>query len=120
MEPEDKLQQIKSDLQPYIRMMGTLADQVLVQDVSNYPIFVVHPNTIELGLPVVEKGANNRWAIHVSTLEEFSAKQLIQSDKIAEFRRVYKDPEYHLCLFVLSDLGAQFIFLPRGIHPAEE
>ncbi|HRW74409.1 MAG: hypothetical protein R2787_16155 [Saprospiraceae bacterium] len=117
MEAEEKLQQIKSDLQPYIRMMGTLADQVLVQDVSNYPIFVIHPDTIELGLPVVEKSAHNRWAIHVSTLEEFSTKQIIQEDKIQEFRRIYKDPKAHLCLFVLSDLGAQFIFLPRDGQP---
>lgn len=118
MEAEEKLQQIKADLQPYIKMMGTLADQVLVQDVSNYPIFVIHPDTIELGLPVVEKGAHNRWAIHVSTLEEFSAKQIIQEEKIQEFRRVYKDPARHLCLFVLSDLGAQFIFLPRDAQQA--
>jgi hypothetical protein len=114
MEAENKLQQIRKDLQPYIKMMGSLADQVLVQDVSNYPIFVIHPDTIELGLPVVEKGPNNPWAIHVSTLEEFSAKQLIQEEKVAEFRKVYKDPEHHLCLFVLSDLGAQFIFIPRS------
>ncbi len=119
MEPEDKLQQIKTDLQPFIKMMGTLADQVLVQDVSNYPIFVIHPDTIELGLPVVEKGPNNKWAIHVSTLEEFSAKQVIQPEKVTEFRNVYKDPELHLCLFVLSDLGAQFIFLPRMNRSSE-
>lgn len=118
MEPENKLQQIKTDLQPYIELMGRLADQVMVQDVSNYPIFVIHPDTIELGLPVVEKGDNNRWAIHVSTLEEFSTKQLIQEEKVAEFRKVYKDPEHHLCLFVLSDLGAQFIFLPREEQPS--
>lgn len=118
MEAEEKLQQIKSDLEPYIPMMGTLADQVLVQDVSNYPIFVIHPDTIELGLPVVEKGPQHRWAIHVSTLEEFSARQIIQEDKIREFRQVYKDPARHLCLFVLSDLGAQFIFLPRTTKPS--
>jgi len=32
---------------------------------------------------------------------------------VQDFRQVYKDPEANLCLFVLSDLGAQFIFIPR-------
>jgi hypothetical protein len=113
MEPAEKLKQIEAEIRPWIPLMGRLADQVLDQEVSRYPIFVVHPATIELGLPVVEKGPDSRWSIHVSTLEEFAAKQVIEAQKVPDFRQVYKDPEANLCLFVLSDLGAQFIFIPR-------
>lgn len=113
MEPAEKLKQIEAEIRPWIPLMGRLADQVLDQEVSRYPIFVVHPATIELGLPVVEKGPNSRWSIHISTLEEFAAKQIIEAEKIHDFREVYRDPELRLCLFVLSDLGAQFIFIPR-------
>lgn len=100
-------------MRPWLPVMGRLADEVLDQDVSRYPIFVVHPASIELGLPVVEKGEHSRWSIHISTLEEFAARQVIEMEKVADFRQVYKDPLAFLCLFVLSDLGAQFLFLPR-------
>ena len=113
MDKEAKLQQIQEEITPFRAVMGSLADQILVQDVSRYPIFVVHPATIEVGLPVIEKGETSRWSVNVSTLEEFATKQIIQPEKVAEFRKVYKDPESFLCLFLLSDLGAQFVFMPR-------
>ncbi len=116
MEPETKLKQIEAEIRPWLPLMGRLADEVMDQDVSRYPIFVVHPATIELGLPLVEKGEESRWSIHVSTLEEFVGRQIVLADKVDEFREVYKDPSFYFCLFVLSDLGAQFIFLPRGVH----
>ena len=52
-------------------------------------------------------------SIHISTLEEFSTKQIILADKIENFKQVYKNPSEQLCLFVLSDLGATFVFIPR-------
>ncbi|MBP6183934.1 MAG: hypothetical protein KA479_03275 [Saprospiraceae bacterium] len=113
VDPEVKLKQIEADIRPWMAVMGNLADQVRDQDVSRYPIFVVHPATIELGLPVVEKGDQSRWSIHISTLEEFSTKQIILADKIENFKQVYKNPSEQLCLFVLSDLGATFVFIPR-------
>ncbi len=113
VDPEVKLKQIEAEIQPWLPMMGKLADQVQDQDISRYPIFVVHPATIELGLPVIEKGEQSRWSIHISTLEEFSTKQIIQPEKLEDFKQVYKDPAEQLCLFLLSDLGATFIFIPR-------
>lgn len=113
MDPEEKLRSIKAEIAPWLGVMGRLADQVRDEDISRYPIFVVHPATVELGLPIVEKGERSRWSIHVSTLEEFHVKGLIQPERIDEFRRVYKDPDEQLCLFILSDLGAQFVFMPR-------
>jgi hypothetical protein len=34
-------------------------------------------------------------------------------ERIDHFRSIFKDPDAFFCLFTLSDLGAQFIFLPR-------
>lgn len=112
MEAAEKLQQIKDDLRPWHDLMLTACNQVIDQDISRYPILVVHPATVEIGIPLVEKGKVARWSIHISTLEEFATKQLIFPEKIDDFRAVYKQHDQHYCLFILSDLGAQFVYMP--------
>lgn len=110
----EKLMIIENDLQKYHALLSKASDEILEKEVSKYPIFVIHKQDIALGVPLVirEKHETN-WSIHVSTLEEFSVKKLIKDDKIDDFRETYKSPKTHLCVFVLSDIGAQFLFIPR-------
>ena len=56
---------------------------------------------------------NGKWSVNASSLEEFVTKQIIQPDKVDNFKSVFKNPESDLCLFVLSELGAKFVFIPR-------
>jgi hypothetical protein len=110
--------QLKQELLPYINIMTKAAETIMVKDISKYPILVVHQQEIELGVPVVTRDAKERkWSIHASTLEEFAMKQVIAADKIEDFQGVYKDASQFLCLFVVSELGANFIFIPRIDHP---
>ena len=105
---------LKEELQPYAKVLGSAADVIRDQDVSKYPVFVAHQQEVAIGLPLIEKekkGGN--WNIHASTLEEFAAKNLIFDEKINDFIQTYKDPDAFVCVFVLSELGANFVFLPR-------
>jgi hypothetical protein len=105
---------LEKELQPYRNVMTRAVDAILDKEVSDYPILVVHQQTIELGVTIVDrKNTGGTWSIHASSLEEFAMKQLIETGKIEDFQSIYKDPKEHLCLFVISELGAQFIFLPR-------
>ncbi len=110
----EKLMIIEQELKGFMEILGNAADEIIRQDVSKYPIFVLHKQTIALGVPIVvrEKHETN-WSINASTLEEFSVKNLIVKNKIDGFRKTYKSSKSHLCVFVLSDIGAQFIFIPR-------
>lgn len=110
----EKLMIIENDLNRFKAILSKASDEILDQDVSKYPIFVIHKQKIALGVPLIlrEKHETN-WSIHVSTLEEFSVKKLILKDKIDKFRETYKNPRQYLCVFVLSDIGAQFLFIPR-------
>lgn len=115
MDPKDKLFEIRAELEVYKPMFAQATEMILDEDISKYPIFVVHTDTIEMGVSLVERGeTTGKWSIHVSTLEEFATKQLIQSDKLDDFKKVYKNPIENYCLFVLSDLGARFIFIPAS------
>ncbi|RMG81400.1 MAG: hypothetical protein D6714_13020 [Bacteroidetes bacterium] len=115
MTDNEKLQQLQTELQPYQALLCQAADTILEQDVSNFPIFVIHQHTVDIGIPMVQggKGAGN-WSVNASSLEEFVAKQIVRPDRVENFKEVYKDPATHLCLFVLSELGAKFVFIKRN------
>lgn len=109
-----KIEKLEAELKPYLSVMGKAADAILDQDVSSYPIFVVHQHTVDIGLPLIEKAEGEaNWSVNATTLEELATKKIVEMSKVEDFKEVYKDPEDQLCLFVLSDLGANFIFIPR-------
>jgi hypothetical protein len=105
---------LQDELKPYINAMGQAADIIRDQDVSKYPIMIVHQNELTMGLPLIEKEKHfGNWNVNASTLEEFVSKNIVFNEKIEEFILNFKDPDSQICVFVLSELGANFIFLPR-------
>jgi len=114
MKEEVILKQIEREIRQYVPILSKASDSVLDQDISNYPIFIVHQGELELGISVIDpKKVQSQWAVNLSILEEFAAKQLIKPDKIDAFREVFKNPQEQLCLFVISEIGANFIFIPK-------
>lgn len=112
---------LEEELSAYRDILGKAADAVVTQEVSDYPIFVVHQQIMDMGIPIVEKdGIQKKWSVNVSSLEEFVTKQIIQPERVENFKEVYKDPEVSLCLFVLSELGANFIFIPRWLRDKKQ
>ena len=111
----EKYLQLEEQLKPFRNIMNKASDTILDQEVSSYPIFVTSKLEINIGVALVARDPQKRldWYIHASTLEELHTKNIVLNDKLDEFRKVFKDPTLNLCLLVLSDLGAQFIFLPR-------
>lgn len=110
-----KFIQLEHQLKEFRDILDRASQEMRNQDLTNYPIFVVHQQEVELGVKIVDsETTNSSWDIHASTLEEFTYKNLIRSEKLDEFKKVYKDPDDYFCLFVISELGAQFIFLPTA------
>ena len=113
---EEQLNKLKETLTPHVDSLGKYVDLLLDKEVSNYPIFIASKNhEIELGIPLDMDSSHPRaWVLKASTLEEFVAKQLIRSDKVADFKSVYKNPKNHVCLFCVTDFGATFVFIKRN------
>ena len=110
-----KLKVLEQEMQTYKPILRKAADSILDQEVSKYPIFVLHQQEVSIGVPIIEKEkVKGNWSVNASSLEEFATKNLIESAKIDNFKKVYKDPKNYLCLFVLSELGATFVFIPRA------
>lgn len=105
---------LQNELDIFRKLMTQAAKVILDKDVSSYPIMVAHQQELELGMPIFKREENkgSKWSVHASTLEEFVSKQIIFPEKIEEFKSNYKDANSNVCVFVLSELGAEFIFLP--------
>ncbi len=106
--------QLEKELDIYRKLMSQAADVIRVKDVSDYPICVAHQQEMEIGMLIHDsKKQGGKWNIHASTLEEFVTRQIVFDDKVDEFKSNYKDGDSYVCVFILSELGAQFVFLPR-------
>ncbi len=101
-------------LKKYRSSLAEAAETVRTQDVSNYPIFVASKTELELGIPLLLRGAlPDDWAVNASTLEEFHVKRIIEAEKIDDFRTLYRQHSDEICVFVLlNDGAAKFIFIP--------
>jgi len=114
MDIQTQYRQLEEDLKAYKKLMAQIADTVLDNEVSKYPLFVIHRDQLDLGVLLVDhEDGKSKWSIQSSTLEVLAAKKVIGMDKVDRFRQVFKDPQQFLCLFVLSDMGPSFVFLPR-------
>lgn len=112
MKNEGLVTQLEKELQLYVNILAEAVQVVMDQDVSNYPILVLSKEPLEIGVPISKSSKSMDWIINISTLEEFVAKQVILSDKVENFKQVYKDPRDFFCLFVHDAGSAQFIFMP--------
>ena len=108
---------LQEELDIYRKLMTQAAKVILDQDVSSYPILVAHQQELELGMPIFKREDNEgaKWSIHASTLEEFVSRQIVFPEKVDEFKSNYKDASENVCVFVLRELGAEFIFIPTKV-----
>ena len=111
-----KYLKLREEVKPYLKMLKEASRTIRDQDVSNYPIFVFHQQEIELGVSLVRhEDISGNWSVNASTLEEFVVRQLIEEERVKGFKKHYHDPDTHFCLFVLSELGPEFIFIPQEL-----
>ena len=114
MNEEQFYQNLEQDLVNQKAIMNKAVELVLDQEVTDYPIFVLHQAPIEIGVALIEGGnIYSKWYIQVSSLEELATKQIIRADRIAGFREIYKDPTQYFCLLLINDAKIDFLFLPR-------
>ena len=110
---ESPLKSLESDLKFYSESIKEVATEIMLEGISEYPIFVAHQHEVKLGEPILDRiELNTEWSIHASTIEEFSEKGIIQENKKDRFIAQYKDPQHFMCLFVIVPEGANFVFYP--------
>lgn len=114
MQQAEEFLKLKDQLKAYIGLLDKAGSIIENEGVSKYPIMVVHKQEVEIGIPMeLNTDLPGKWSINASTLEEFVSKRIIEDHKIEDFRNLYRQHEHHVCIFILSELGAQFIFFEK-------
>ena len=113
--PDERFKILEKELKPYLEVLEQAVDTILDQEVSDFPIMVIHQSEVEVGIPLVDrKKVVGNWSVNASTLEEFTVKNLITPEKIDSFKSLYESHSDQICLFLLSEFGANFVFIKRS------
>ena len=106
---------LENELKDYKKVLREAYDTILDQEVSDFPIMIVHKEEMhQVGVPLVDhKKVKGNWSVNASTLEEFMVKKLILDEKLESFKSLYESHSSDICIFLLSELGANFVFVKR-------
>ena len=116
--PDQILESVQHDVDVYSDYLRKIAMGVISKKISDYPIFVAHREPfVNIGRPIiVAEQMQTDWSFNASLLEEFMKKSLIDARRTANFKNIYKDPEKHVCLFIVSgESEANFVFCPYKV-----
>jgi len=110
---ESPLISLERDLKFFNDSIREVATEIMVEGLSNYPIFVAHQHDLTLGEVILDRhDLNSTWSIHASTLEEFLERGVIKKELRERFVDTYKNPNKFICVFVIVPEGANFVFVP--------
>jgi len=112
-EQEETLKSLRQNLKIYMESIREVSEEILNGKVSKYPVFVAYREEVNIGKQIIDKEELAlEWSINASTLEEFLRREIIMQDKLDVFKKSWKDPVTHLCLFTVLEKGAGFIYIP--------
>ncbi len=115
--PNDKAQSpllsLETDLKFFNESIREVAIEIMVEGLSQYPIFIAHQHEVGLGEMILDKNdLNSEWSIQASTLEEFIERGVIKKELRERFISSYKSPDKFMCVFVVVLEGANFVYFP--------
>jgi hypothetical protein len=112
-EQESPLISLERDLKFFNESIREVSTEIMVEGLSNYPIFIAHQHDLALGEVILDRhDLHSTWSIHASTLEEFLERGVIKKELKERFVDTYKNPNKFICVFVVTPEGANFVFVP--------
>ena len=118
---EELYKSLHDDLEVCRDYIRQIALGMIRGNVSRYPIFIAKrgENDIDLGLPVINRADFDiAWNINASHLEDFVHKGIVSSERSADFIKSYKNPEMFMCVFMVEEDSASFVFMPYDCSKA--
>lgn len=100
-------------LSPMLGFLESASETVINEGVSKYPILLVSDTELSVGIPLLEREKEGK-TINLSSLEEFSTKNLVSPEKITNFISLYNaHRKDDICFFIITNGIGQFVFLPK-------
>ena len=113
---------LKEDLKFYNDMIKEVAVDIMKEGFSKYPVFIATEHEVKIGNLVFDRHDFARdFNIYATTVEELVEHQLILENKKEAFEKTFKDPSKFICVLLLTEKTASFVFVPyRKIQKEEE
>lgn len=107
------LELLKDDLAFYNDMLKEVSDDILKENFSKYPVFIAHQEPVKIGDLIIDASEHQRsFNISATVLEELLEKNIVTTDREESFRTAYKEPDKFMCVLLVTDKGASFVFVP--------
>jgi hypothetical protein len=107
------IESLKVDLKIYEEMISEVSADMIAEGFTEYPIFIATGHEVKMGELILDKDDQaGTFNIYATTLEEMIEKKLVLESKKAEFTRTYKDPAKFMCVMLLTETIASFVFVP--------
>lgn len=104
---------LETDLRFFSESIREVAIEIMVEGLSQYPIFIAHQHEVGLGEMILDKNElNSEWSVQASTLEEFIERGVIKKELRERFISSYKNPNDYMCVFAIVPEGANFVYFP--------
>lgn len=104
---------LETDLKFFSESIREVAIEIMVEGLSQYPIFIAHQHEVDLGEMILDKNElNSEWSVQASTLEEFIERGVIKKELRERFIKSYKSPDEYMCVFAIVPEGANFVYFP--------
>ncbi|TAE88630.1 MAG: hypothetical protein EAY81_02765 [Bacteroidetes bacterium] len=107
------LELLKDDIEFYQGMLKEVSADILNEGFSKYPVFIAHQEPIKLGEMIIDASEYSRsYNISATVLEELLERNIVTKEREQSFKDAYKNPSQFLCILLVTDKGASFVFVP--------
>ena len=102
----------------FVKVSNTLKEAAYLlkaRKIADFPIFPISHDKIEIGQLLIAKDETElelEWNYYFSFLDEFIQRQLVDSEKLDDFKAAFKDPDEFCCLFVVDKDFVNFVYIP--------
>ena len=102
--------------QDFVKVADQLKEasyQIRKRGFSDYPIFVVTNNELELGALLIDRTElENNYTYRATYMQEFVDRKLIGEESVGLFSENFKNADEFCCLFALIGEFSGFVFVP--------
>lgn len=104
---------ISSDFVKVADALKEASYQIRKRGISEYPVFPICKDSQPIGQIILPQyQVNTEWNYYASFLDEFIQRGIIDTEKQADFKDAYKEPDEFCCLFVIDKDFTNFVFIP--------
>ena len=105
------IEALKSDLTIYDEMIKEVSSEMIAEGFTKFPVFIATEHDVKIGELIIDKNdMAGTFNIYTTTMEEMLDKNLILETKKNDFVKAYKDPKKFMCIMLLTEKVASFIF----------